>query len=433
LKKARIALCLSGGGFRAALFHLGVLRRLHETGLLNQVATISSVSGGSIIAAFAADRIVASGGSTFADIKDWENTISKPFRALTSRDFRTGPVMRHTLWNWLTPGPLARAMVKRFRRRLSSLPLSQLPERPRFVFCATDVSFGVNWILSRDSVGDYQAGYAPPPAGMDLGFAVGASACFPPLFGPLKVGLDPSLLKGGAFRGAGRDSIVARLALTDGGVYDNLGLEPALKNHDTVIVSDAGGPFPFHASRTPFIRYMRYPGLVMKQVAALRRRQLMAMIDDNRWRCSLETEMPDCRVRLERDGCLHRDNPSCKDHQRRPVLRRGVYLSIQSDVDGYAVKGREKPVGYERALVKTHIANVRTDLDRFTAAEQQILENHGYTLAEAGMQQHLPDVSPAQGADFVLPHPDMLKTDVALAELSDSHQRFSLKRMLNRR
>ncbi len=58
----RIALCPSGGGFRAALFHLGVLRRLHETGVLDQISTISSVSGGSIVAAFVADRIVALGG-----------------------------------------------------------------------------------------------------------------------------------------------------------------------------------------------------------------------------------------------------------------------------------------------------------------------------------------------------------------------------------
>src|SRR5206468_1770941 len=43
-----ISLCLSGGGFRAALFHLGAVRRLNEVGLLSKVDTFSSVSGGSI-------------------------------------------------------------------------------------------------------------------------------------------------------------------------------------------------------------------------------------------------------------------------------------------------------------------------------------------------------------------------------------------------
>ena len=48
---AKIGLALSGGGFRAALFHVGVLARLAELGILRRVEVISSVSGGSIIGA----------------------------------------------------------------------------------------------------------------------------------------------------------------------------------------------------------------------------------------------------------------------------------------------------------------------------------------------------------------------------------------------
>ena len=51
-KRLRIGLALSGGGFRASLFHLGVIRRLEELGLMKRVHTISAVSGGSIIAAY---------------------------------------------------------------------------------------------------------------------------------------------------------------------------------------------------------------------------------------------------------------------------------------------------------------------------------------------------------------------------------------------
>src|SRR5262245_5512597 len=47
----KIGLALSGGGFRATLFHLGLIRFLYEAGLLSQVTHITSVSGGSIIAA----------------------------------------------------------------------------------------------------------------------------------------------------------------------------------------------------------------------------------------------------------------------------------------------------------------------------------------------------------------------------------------------
>ncbi|KAB0265827.1 patatin-like phospholipase family protein [Microvirga brassicacearum] len=50
-KAERVALALSGGGSRAMAFHLGCLKALHEAGLLKQTSVISSVSGGSVIAA----------------------------------------------------------------------------------------------------------------------------------------------------------------------------------------------------------------------------------------------------------------------------------------------------------------------------------------------------------------------------------------------
>jgi predicted acylesterase/phospholipase RssA len=48
----KIGLALSGGGFRASLFHLGVLARLAELDLLRPVEVISCVSGGSIVGAY---------------------------------------------------------------------------------------------------------------------------------------------------------------------------------------------------------------------------------------------------------------------------------------------------------------------------------------------------------------------------------------------
>src|SRR5438309_7042658 len=54
-----VALCLSGGGYRAALFHLGAVRRLNELGVLGRIDTITSVSGGSILAAHLANTIGA--------------------------------------------------------------------------------------------------------------------------------------------------------------------------------------------------------------------------------------------------------------------------------------------------------------------------------------------------------------------------------------
>ena len=49
--KATLGLALSGGGFRASFFHIGVLARLAELDLLRRVEALSTVSGGSIVGA----------------------------------------------------------------------------------------------------------------------------------------------------------------------------------------------------------------------------------------------------------------------------------------------------------------------------------------------------------------------------------------------
>ncbi|WP_282037338.1 patatin-like phospholipase family protein [Saccharicrinis aurantiacus] len=49
--KQKIGIALSGGGFRAAAFHLGTLRKLNQMGILDKVDVISTVSGGSIVGA----------------------------------------------------------------------------------------------------------------------------------------------------------------------------------------------------------------------------------------------------------------------------------------------------------------------------------------------------------------------------------------------
>src|SRR5687767_13325740 len=89
-----IALCLSGGGFRATLFHLGALGRLNELGLLTRrdFRTVSSVSGGSIAAAqlgTALTRVsVPAEGPIPAEV--WDREVRTPLRAFTKKDVRTG-------------------------------------------------------------------------------------------------------------------------------------------------------------------------------------------------------------------------------------------------------------------------------------------------------------------------------------------------------
>ena len=135
-------LALSGGGYRASLFHLGVTRRLHEIGALQRITRLSSVSGGSILAGFLAHRMLDR-GATRLEFEDWEGEVSAPFRKLVSKDIRTGLLLRHIAWNWIWPAPRARGLEKAFRKRLGARRLVELPNKSdqsvEFIFLATNI------------------------------------------------------------------------------------------------------------------------------------------------------------------------------------------------------------------------------------------------------------------------------------------------------
>src|SRR5437879_2305211 len=89
-ERTGIGLALSGGGFRAALFHLGAMRRLNELNILSRLTTISSVSGGSIFSAFLATRL---NWPLTRPEDQWEEIVAKPFRSLCRRNIRTKPIL----------------------------------------------------------------------------------------------------------------------------------------------------------------------------------------------------------------------------------------------------------------------------------------------------------------------------------------------------
>src|SRR5262249_58941018 len=157
------ALCLSGGGFRAALFHLGALRRLDELGILSKVDTIASVSGGSILSAHLATQLRPwpQPGTAF---DPWQEKVEAPFHQFVRNDIRTLPLLKRFLlpWNWFRPSTQVLALQAAYRKHLTGLLLPDLPERPTFVFCATDMVYGVSWVFERQRVGSYQAGYLRP-------------------------------------------------------------------------------------------------------------------------------------------------------------------------------------------------------------------------------------------------------------------------------
>src|SRR5215217_9698861 len=109
-RRQGVALCLSGGGFRASLFHLGALRRLNELGILSQVDVISSVSGGSIIAAHLAERIPP-WPEPGAVVANWDDAVAASFQSFVRRNRRTGPVFCRLIpSNWRRPGTAIKAL-----------------------------------------------------------------------------------------------------------------------------------------------------------------------------------------------------------------------------------------------------------------------------------------------------------------------------------
>jgi len=201
----------------------------------------------------------------WVDGLDFEKKIAEPFLAFVSRDLRTWPFFKHILWNWAMPRFRARDLERRYAKRITKKrALGEIPAVPEFVFCATDLTFGVNWEFRRDRSGSYQAGYLNSTK-WPVARAVAASACFPPLFGPMRINADPSEFKKKGYREQDGNRLRKKLDLSDGGVYDNMGLEPAWKDADNVLVSDCGAPFAFQSGGTFLRRLMRYTSVVTNQ------------------------------------------------------------------------------------------------------------------------------------------------------------------------
>jgi NTE family protein len=380
--RAGMALCLSGGGFRATLFHLGALRRMNELGLLARIDTVTSVSGGSIMAAFLATKVSwPLGGALPREV--WDREVAGPVRRFAGRNLRTPAIVSRWLRPWSSSAG-ARALMALYAKRLSAAKLGALPERPRFVFCATDMCYGVNFVFERARVGDYRLGYAEAGGDWDVARAVAASSCFPPVFNPLPLDRPAAAFK----RGSAPSDDAARLdvRLSDGGLYDNLGLEPVWKDHRTVLVSDGGAALTNAGDGGLFQRLGRYVDIVANQAAALRKRWLISNFIE---------------------GAMS-----------------GTYWGIGSATASYGSAG----AGYPPELVDEVIAPIRTDLDAFSAAECAVLENHGYALADAAIATHLPELMPAGAPTAAPPNPDWLDPTAVRAALAGS----AVRRILGR-
>ncbi len=226
----RVGLALSGGGFRATLYHLGVIRYLRDAQILPDISHITTVSGGSILGAHlalnwdkysgSAHEFDAAANEILQFIRlDIRNRIVRRFPlASTTNSLRRTLRLGHTR-QFTRAGLLERQYE---RHLFGDVALSQLPDRPRLHILATNLSegclcsFNSNGLLlqrrsagKRDRFERIDIGLATVP------MAVAASSAFPGFFPPLEL----TGLEVGAEQGE-----FGTQAFTDGGVYDNLGL-----------------------------------------------------------------------------------------------------------------------------------------------------------------------------------------------------------------
>lgn len=244
----RVGLSLSGGGFRAAAFGLGCLRALHDTGVLPRITVVSGISGGSVLAA-----LWAYGPPSFGELDD---RVTSLLRRGMQRELITrtaSPVRLARRGADLVAATRASSRVSDSRNRtdvLADLLAARLfgdvlmPDVTQLglatVISATDLvtSRAVRFGSEVSSSSSYGRIVEP----VTVAEAVAASAAFPVLL--------PAVRRTFTFERRGRTQ-QRRMLLTDGGVYDNLGLsvlepgrDPAFSDHvhplDYVVACDAG-------------------------------------------------------------------------------------------------------------------------------------------------------------------------------------------------
>ncbi|HLH90778.1 MAG TPA: patatin-like phospholipase family protein [Xanthobacteraceae bacterium] len=367
-----IALALSGGGFRAMLFHAGALMRLHQLGILARVARISSVSGGSIAAGFLAAAWKSLAGASSDQFKQM---YVDPILAFSRERIDVGDILTGFL-----PGTSASAQVAASydKALLHNITLQDIPDAPQFVFCATNLQSGVLWRFTKAYAGDYVVGRIDKPA-FPLSTAVAASSAFPPFLSPVVLNPAAGSVTDWPGRAAGAGGVIdpapyrARVLLADGGVYDNHGLEPVVKRYMTVLASDGGAPFgrSVDVATDPVRQLQRVYDVTDNQVRALRRRDLIGRFQ--------------AAQAAQANGTLKPDGTD-------PQARFGTYWGIDTDPTKAAPPGA---LAWAPATVNAlaHLATRLSDPGEMPAKQ---LVNWGYTICDRCVRSYY-DVADIQG------------------------------------
>ena len=336
-----LALCLSGGGYRAMLFHLGSLIRINELGLLEQLDRCSSVSGGSITASILGlkwNKLVFVDGVATKLLEE----VVVPVCNLAKHTIDVPAIAWGTANPFKTIGNTLAGYYDKYL--LNHATIQDLPDTPRFVFNSTNIQTGSNWRFSKPYMGDYTVGLVSKPT-LALSIAVAASSAFPPFLSPVELRLSEADYSSDDTATNTSSDFRERVLLTDGGVYDNLGLETAWKRYSNILVSDGGRKMQADAAaRTDWaMQSRRLIDLLQHQTSNLRRRQVI-------------------------DSFLSGE-------------RGGAYWGVQTDVRKFDAVGAIEVTDRMKA-----IGNMETRLEAVHDEDQRDLINLAYVLCDAAIR-----------------------------------------------
>ena len=356
-------LALSGGGFRATLYALGTLWRMNEDGILTELDTITSVSGGSIAAGL---LMLKWNELNFVKIDAREGR----YRATNFKEIIVDPIIdfcSQTITNksriilhTLNPTTSAvKEVCKKYEKLLfGNICLSDVPDNhlaPEFVFYGTNLDTGVSVRISKHEIRDYHIGTAIDHK-ITLAQAVSISSGFPPVLAPVTLCGKKWKWTDSIYSKLPTDHVAhlrEKLNLCDGGLYDNMGLEMiwkhgAHKEYETVFCCDAGAPLTMRWLGGKLKLTMRMTDIMINQQRALRKRMLMR-------------------------------NYEGKEYD-------GSYWSIASQVKNYI---NASPLLSESEEYKyKHLNMLGTQLDRFSDNDTRMLINLGFCHADMCMRQH---------------------------------------------
>jgi NTE family protein len=353
-----LALTCSGGGFRATLAALGVVRFLADVGRLGDVRFVSSVSGGSITNGMLACQWSRLRDGGFTPEVTEQLVIGPIVESITASSLK-GELVRNA---WRAVGRqtrtdlLAHALDRRF---FGGRTLESLDPGCRFVLNAANLVTGVRFAFERDVLGDYVTGFASTSGtGIRVATAVAASAAVPGAFAPLPV----RNIRFPCPRGA-------EPLLVDGGAYDNTGLEAfdSDRYRDLFLITmNAGGIFVTGGwGGVPIVRDLaRANSLLYRQSTGLR----------TRW-------MVDRFKAFEAAG--NGDTPPAWG-------RRGVLFALGSDITGAGADAWRARFPEHRTWKGKDLAFVPTVFDRLDPSLCRLLMYRGWWLTGAALARFHP-------------------------------------------